>query len=346
MERNTEDWTVESRSRRRVAIAVVIAAGFLAWNAFRSFAAPAGSVPDVAEISCVGGDTEVLTPVVRLQADGLHLRVDGDRDPTGFVIALDDGFKVGFEFAEGTDYPASDLTITPPGMARVKCGSPGASAEDGIPMQIVDPGSLFHDARLSCPDEEQSEHGPYVYFTEGNPAPRAIVRAVPGVLPTDEIDYGGFPEGSLGRGGYRIVRGGKVVGGVSLSRYDLRSFLQVGSCSGSGIGDSGGQTLGVLASPFELPGLDRCDPYATACDTVYVSAARYAEMRGEDPADYAYPKAPWNACTDEQPDGCPPDPNDVILPVVLHPDDAAAFVAAEGCGGTKAAACSQGTPGS
>jgi hypothetical protein len=328
-----------------VAIAVFIAAGLLAWNAFRSFAGPAGSVPDVAEISCVGGDTEVLTPIVRLQTDGLHLRVDGDRDPTAFVIALDDGFRVGFEFAPGTEYPASDLTFTPPGMARVKCGRPGASANDGIRMHIVDPAGLFHDARLSCPVEEPLEHGPFVYFTAGNPAPRAIARAVPGVLSTDEIDYAGFPEGPLGTGGnrrtgsYRIIRGGEVVAGVELSRYDMRSFLQVGSCSGSGIGDSGSHTLDLLASPFQLPGHAPCDPYRAECAAIHVTAARYAEIRGVDPADYAYPEAPWNLCNDDQPDGCPSDPNDVILPVVLEPGDASAFVAAEGCGGTEPTAC-------
>jgi hypothetical protein len=119
----------------------------------------------------------------------------------------------------------------------------------------------------------------------------------------------------------------------------MRSFLQVGSLQREWDRRLREAHSGRLGQSVLAPGLAGCDPYAAVCVPVYVSAARYAEVRGEDPAEFAFPEAPWNLCTEEQPDGCPSDPKEVILPVVLQPADAAAFVAVEGCGETKATAC-------
>jgi hypothetical protein len=46
-----------------------------------------------------------------------------------------------------------------------------------------------------------------------------------------------------------------------------------------------------------------------------------------------------NACLDTQPEGCPPDPDDVILQILLAPSDAELFVSEHGCGSSETTAC-------
>lgn len=122
--------------------------------------------------------------------------------------------------------------------------------------------------------------------------------------------------------------------------YDDRTFAYgVYSCDDSRIGMPGEPTSGQLATPFELPDLPHCDPYASSCTTVYLTATRYADIRGEEPDRYSVPEMPWAACLDTQPEGCRPIPANVVLRVLLAPPDADLFLSAHGCGSSETTAC-------
>ena len=136
-----------------------------------------------------------------------------------------------------------------------------------------------------------------------------------------------------------MVRDGRVVGSTEIVTYDDRRFASVYSCDDSGIGVPGEPTAGQLATPFALPGIPRCDPYATECSIAYLTATRYADIRGEDPGRYTPPQMPWAACLDTQPEGCRPNPDDVVLQILLAPPDAELFMSEQGCGSSEATAC-------
>jgi hypothetical protein len=214
---------------------------------------------------------------------------------------------------------------------------------NGVAFEVVDPEGLWHDDRLACIESGAfDQRDSFPFYADVNPLPEAIARAVPGVRATDAISYSGYPlpPWEQASEGYRIVRDGQVVAGIEVVSYDDRRFAYgVWSCDTSRIGMPDEPSAGQLATPFELPGLPRCDPYASSCSTVYLTAARYAASRGEDPDRYTPPEVPWDACLDTQPQGCPPDPDDIVLQILLAPPDAELFVSEHGCGSSEATAC-------
>jgi hypothetical protein len=285
------------------------------------------------------GRTQLESPSVQLRSDGLHFVVNGDQDQTGFTIENASGFRVTIEMPPGTQYPEAGVTAVPPGTATVRCG--GSKDPDPVGLEITDPGGLFHDGWLSCRQDEASfeEFGPFTFFSESNPLPEALGRAVPGILVSDEISYAGFPEGEFASGGYRVVRDGQVLGSIEVAPYGPRSFVTGWACKDSLIGSLNRPSLGLLGTPFELTDSSSCDPYMKACEPIYFTAASYAALRGESTDAYAYPDEPWNLCSDDQPSGCPSDPEKIVLPILLSPELADPFRAENGCGATEDTAC-------
>lgn len=302
------------------------------------------TAPRVAEVVCTGEGADVLTPAVQVQADGLHVHVTGDGVPARTVeIRPERGGLITLEFEEQAELDSMAVLLAPTGSASVRCFD--ASAEkadtgDAALLEIVDRDGLWRTDALSCPPGDKIvDAGGYWFFTDSNAVASGISRAVPGVLATDAVGYGGYPVlGATPR--WRVVRDGQVVASMDLSTYDDRTFvMSLFACGSSGIGKAGAPTAGTLATPFHLPGSRVCDPYANACGSVFVSAARYAEMIGIPARDLTYVPEPWMACMDSQPEGCRTDPSDVTLEVLLDPIDATRFIAEAGCGATAATVC-------
>lgn len=295
---------------------------------------------DVARIVCRGGTTVVETPIVRAQRDGIHLLVESDVQGLAFSVN-DGGWELGWGPAQGDSmYPFQTTQWLPPGVAEVQCGT--MKATDGDTFEVIDPDELWHDVNLACIESgDFDERGSFPFYVDVNPMPEAIARAIPGVRPTDVIDYYGYPQPPWEQASesYRIVRDGNVVGSTEISSYGDRTFASVYSCDDSGIGITGEPMARQLATPFALPDLPRCDPYMADCSIVYLTATRYAAMRAEDPERYAVPEAPWAACLDTQPEGCPRDPDDIVLQILLAPRDAETFVSEHGCGASETTPC-------
>lgn len=324
-------------------------APFVAVMAFlmsRSEGVAAASSEDaatVARIVCRGGTAAVETPIVRARSDGVHLQIDADVEALKFSVEIDRGGTEGWELTPSTTYPFAWTSWLPPGKVRAQCRT-SAGVTNRAAFEVIDPEGLWHDDRLGCIEsgDFDSRGGSFGFYADVNPLPEAIARAVTGVRASDSISYSGYPQffEQPGPLSYRIVRDGQVVAVLGISSYDGRWFTDgVFSCNTSGIGMPGKPTAGQLATPFELPDLPRCDPYASSCSTVYLTATRYAASRGEDPDRYTVPELPMNACLETQPEGCPPDPDDVVLQILLAPLEADLFVSEHGCGSSEATAC-------
>jgi hypothetical protein len=317
-------------------VAVIASVVFMS----RSRHAPEVVAVDVARVTCLG-KTDVLTPVVRAHPDGVDLLVETDDDGAKLAIATAGGGTLGVEFARGAQSPHAVHFRLAPGEVHVQCGS-SAEVRNGVALEVVDPEGYWHEERLACARDLEERGWFPAYHPIVNPFPEAIARAVPGILPSDEISYAGYPS-TRGLGGsprIRVVRDGEVVASFDLVTYGQRRFvLSLYSCDDSRIGVPGEPTTGQLATPFELPGTNRCDPYVARCSTVYVTAASYAEARGEPAHRYTPAPMPWAACLGDQPEGCPTDPASTTLQVLLEPNDAASFVLEEGCGRSASDAC-------
>jgi hypothetical protein len=230
---------------------------------------------------CRGGTTTIETPIVRAQADGVHLQFAADVEALKFSVENDQGGTEGWELTPSTTYPFAWTSWLPPGKIRAQCGT-STGVADGPAFEVIDPEGLWHNNHLWCVESGNfdSRGGSFGFYAEVNPLPEAIARAVPGVRASDVISYAGYPQAPE-QPSYRIVRDGQVVAVLGISSYDDRWFTNgVFSCDASEIGMPGEPQWGQLATPFEVPDLPRCDPYASSCSTVYISATRYAAMRG------------------------------------------------------------------
>lgn len=286
----------------------------------------------------------VRTPVVSVQPDGLHVRIDGSGDAIGLTVDIDGG-KMATGFPPGEAYPVDLVLPIPVGEGRIVCGyRQTADGPASKPIELVDPAGIWHDPHLDCSLPDDVDDPPrFMFWTGPNPFPDVLERVVPGFRRGDDVAYAGYPRGAFGRS-WLIRREGDTVGHLDVSTYDDRSFVTPWACEDSRIGASGSGTAGRQATPFEVEGFARCDPYRSVCSDVFVTAAWYADARGEPPDRYAYRQEPSSACLPDQPEGgCRPDPEDVVLVMMMSHEDAARFIATRGCG-TEATACALTSP--
>ncbi len=368
------------RTGRRIgvtafALGLSVAAGLLTWAAFRQ---PSGPIPGgngpspsssptrpstaplVGQIACTDTGTEVSTPSVQVQPDGVHFAVE---NPVGatmldvFPALWGDGVA-GQEF-EG---PMAEVLLqVPPGDALVACvpkgGGPRADSLDelkaAVPIQIEDPSGAWKSDVLACGAGERKEldRPGLAAYASVNPnttdLEEVIRRAIPGILDTDQVGPAGYPNGDPRTRQWRVVRDGKV---IALIRYPLpvpgagdplamAQFSPVVTCAGSGIG-VGDQTSGLLATPFELPDYDRCDPYAEECSLVYVTAERYRQLGGRLEPKILVPEGSTQCFQDGVPAACGGQPPGTFWYALrLTPAEADKFEQTSGCGASPSDMC-------
>jgi hypothetical protein len=195
-------------------------------------------VPDVAEVRCDGETLELVTPFVRPQRDGLHIRfVNTGTGELGYAIMARDGGAG----AGGPPGTYEDVHTFAPGRATITCSDPyGTEDPSEIPhehhLTIVDPEGLYVSTELSgCPEGEQfsyvADFAPDAKGEPGTPADvaRKTLAANYGLLPSDTVERAGYPEEASVR--VRMVRDGETVVVVELSPANGGGWL-VGSVSG------------------------------------------------------------------------------------------------------------------
>ena len=133
------------------------------------------------------------------------------------------------------------------------------------------------------------------------------------------------------------MRQGSVIATFDLSRYDEQTSIgPIYVCpdfEAEGVSTTGPG----LATPYELPGMSRCDPYVDACVNLFLTASRYGSVTKDEVILYA--DEPWMACRKDQPEGCKPDPDAALVRLLVSPDELADFVDKRGCGPHEDSAC-------
>ncbi len=255
-------------------------------------------------------------PAIATDPDGVEVVVHMKAGARDFWIEGGDGSRQRHSVADGKHTFRERLQVVP-GSGTVVCG-PRELAANTAPIEIVDPSGIWHDERLACGDdyEEGSADPPLWFHKDVNPFPDAIRRVVPGIADTDRIEYAGYPPSGSRQGEYRVVRGDDVVAWFELEDYGDRTYVGATFvCPDSGIGAEGAGVAGRLATPYELPGKQRCDPYRTSCRVVSMSAARYQQLT--DDVVFLEAESPQMACLEDQPEGCTPEPEDAIIEILV-----------------------------
>jgi hypothetical protein len=239
-----------------VAFFVFLASGLFVWFAFSGGEPPgsaastgqvgetAAPLPITAIMRCTAEGTELDTPAVGVQPDGLHIDAENLAQATEVDVAIDGGTTVlGNPAFRGVQREIVIFDV-PPGPAEIACRRPeGGSVSGGpaehpdlfVPIQILDPDGLYVSPDLSCASSDQKALRGHIrvmtLFATGDES--FVRRKVSGIRPHDVLEPTGYPAATSlwpGAIGWRVVREGEVVARINAPVLDGRA------CRGSGIG--------------------------------------------------------------------------------------------------------------
>ena len=195
----------------------------------------AGPTPDTAVVRCLESRTEVATPIVATQADGLHIEVQNPYGSQALVIVggweRDRIFTIPI-----ADQAASIVVPVRPGHVQFSCRSNAETGGNSDPyedrhsdgLQLQDRSGHFLPYAPGCDSSEEVPLEPPRDFVE--PAGESFVRGdLSGVLSSDTVERAGYLAGRNDEGPWRIVRDGEVVAQVEFP--SLEGIV----CRGAGI---------------------------------------------------------------------------------------------------------------
>jgi hypothetical protein len=167
---------------------------------------------EVAELTCDGSTTTLLTPRVAAHPDGVHVRVTN-------TSSLDLSLQV--EGVGGDNAPVGEReSVWPvaPGEVRLRCLDPAVDAGSPggyVTVQVADPAGLYVSPELECTSVVgmTPEYAEGWMGYQGDPVEAARV-LLTGLFEGDVVERAGYPESSEPI--VRVVREGAVVGRVHL----------------------------------------------------------------------------------------------------------------------------------
>lgn len=182
----------------------------------------------VLQVACDGTRTDVPTPLVRTQPDGIHIHFTN-------TSGREQTFGIEGAFG-GETIPAVGGTFVyatfGPGSYQLTCGGTTAS-----PFAVVDPGGLYTASELLC-DSQFSSTSDYGAGARG---PRGSLLDVArtelrGLQPGDVVEHAGYPQ-AAGDQLVRVVRQGQVVAVLGYADDGHGGWLIGGTrtCSGSNV---------------------------------------------------------------------------------------------------------------
>ena len=194
----------------------------------------AGPTPDTAVVRCLESRTELATPIVNTQADGLHIEVQNPYGSQALVIV--GGWERDRIFTMPiADQAASIVVPVRPGHVQISCRS-NAATENADPfedrlsdgLQLQDRSGYFLPYAPSCDSSAEVPIVPPRVLDL--PAGESYLRAnLPGILRSDTVERAGYLGGRNDEGPWRIVRDGEIVAQVEFPS------LEGITCRGAGI---------------------------------------------------------------------------------------------------------------
>lgn len=242
-------WTTAVRERSRALITAAVLTACASPTAAMTATSPSeqpstttsateAGFSDVLQVRCDSNSIKVLTPIVAVQADGVHVdaSVSELADPEVWLTSTGDENLSVLSGSSGVD--DEFVRELPPGDATVHCES-GPTQQDGperlsATFSLIDPHGVFTSYETDCTDATYL--GP---TGMGADAPEPvegqhaldIVRAfVTGLQPQDEFEMAGFPKGEPI---VRVVRDGQAVGVFWFVRSGL--IVEGRVCPSSGL---------------------------------------------------------------------------------------------------------------
>lgn len=170
--------------------------------------AAAAEPPAVAELVCPS--TQLLTPAVRGQPDGVHVRVLND---VGRALEFDYEVTRGGTGGGGdTAPPGTSDHVLPFAADEVSLGC-SAEARDRVTLRVVDPGDALKTAELECAAYARNPPAPPKTLKGGDQVAvaRRFLRGR-GLRPTDVVEPAVPIAGEFAT--VRVVRKGRVVAAV------------------------------------------------------------------------------------------------------------------------------------
>lgn len=208
-----------------------------------AFASAPGSIldeapADVAHVVCEKDAVGLRGQVVRAQRDGVHLLVGNPGGAWGVELHHDSwahGTGEGFKLS---DEPTPDTSGMGPGRVTVACVPTARSSyyDPGVPratLTIVDPEGLYVPWELACGFGEQFR----MEIAAGEDVdPASVVRRVPGVTSSDELERPNYPDSPrYWPVEFIVVRDGQGLARVMGPYHEGEWHLIVNACAGSGI---------------------------------------------------------------------------------------------------------------
>ncbi len=182
-----------------------------------------GDSESVAELVCEVGGARLLSSIVEVHTDGVHVVID-NRSGRNLGFAYEGAYLTGG--GGGADRGKTRLVLDlPPGPAKLRCVGPGQDA-GWETLQVVDPGGTWTSRELDCRTPRYG--GDYAVAPKSDPRePMVVARDYLDPRPEDEVVPAGYPEAEtrtfvLVRDGRRIARvdlldaslaGGEAAGG-------------------------------------------------------------------------------------------------------------------------------------
>lgn len=291
------------------------------------------AVPDQATIECGRNAGSSLVDRVSTGPLGLSLVVNGATPGEDISVFPDNGSGVVVPLSIDESGTGRAHVFVGPGRVRIECGTRRGPSSRAREVNVEAGTGRAQAPVLACAGEEIRLTNTESFSAQGNPLPDALYRAIPGLRSSDVIAGPFSPSRDPRVSSGVIFREGEHVVTFELTSYGNHWFVTyLEACSPSILdpNDPAAGPGGLLATPYELPGLPRCDPYTRVCQAIHGTAEWYQRETGKEVR--LQPPIPWAACLPRQPFGCPPKPEKAVIEVLLNPSDYQAFVGGRGCG--------------
>ncbi|HEV2754223.1 MAG TPA: hypothetical protein VG318_00400 [Actinomycetota bacterium] len=219
-------------------------------GALTPYEPPPGSIPYEAEVVCGPAGAAALTPQVRPQHDGVHVTVYNFARERGelYLVSPDGGNGI-------YRLPANRLKRTVvyfgPGPIQAACvdrpglvAFHGPGSESYANLEIVDRYGLWSEPELECGEPRRRSVIPtdlrLPHASAAFPRFERLIRAfVPGVELDDVLERPGYPDAPAKIETRTVVRDGRRIAKVWLTREGDVWALVPWTCPGSGIAEEG-----------------------------------------------------------------------------------------------------------